>query len=346
MPEEELLRFGKRRRLTRDDHERLNRSTTMPGRPLRPVDEANALSDGSDDTMLGAGSYPMGLPSLTEANTTPYYPPIDARRGSSQPMLLEDESLDADNGVGVHSSLPSTNGVARGARNASSLSRSSSVLQRHGDRVMMTNHVRMNGELHLSARQWLEQGHAVEASQYNRGSSIVPEPVSTVRRRFTIDDQIRDAQALVDRQGRLPASSPSRFAQPLGQGQIALERPVRMFPRGPPMGIPATIFQRAPQTNGDLDDLTQLSAPGQTFQQISQFPPSSPSPRPMSSQQPAAIVRALMSRQGRPERPVLGNANVSLNGGMDGNMNGEASSGEQSDGDTANDEVYQAYLNF
>lgn len=186
----------------------------------------------------------------------------------------------------------------------------------------------------------------MEASQYNRGSSIVPEPVSTVRRRFTIDDQIRDAQALVDRQGRLPASSPSRFAQPLGQGQIALERPVRMFPRGPPMGIPATIFQRAPQTNGDLDDLTQLSAPGQTFQQISQFPPSSPSPRPMSSQQPAAIVRALMSRQGRPERPVLGNANVSLNGGMDGNMNGEASSGEQSDGDTANDEVYQAYLNF
>lgn len=343
----------------------------MPGRPLRLVDEANALSDGSPDITPRNVFLPMGEADFTEANTNPYYPPGDPRRISSQPMLMEDESLDVNNGVGVQSSLPSTNDVARGARNASSLPRSSSGLQRRGDRVIMTNHVQINGEPYLSARQWLEQGHAMEASQSNRSSSIVPEPESTVRRRFTIDDQIRDAQALY-RQRRPPASSPSRFAQPVGQGQIVSERPTRMFPGGPPMRMPPTLFRRPPRTNGRLDNRPRLSVSRQTLQQFSNFPPlspgprtlssqqlsrfpsSSPSPLPLSSQQPGAAVRALTAGQGRLEGPVLGNANESLNGGMNGNtngnmngnMNGEAGSDEQSAGDNANYDLYLAYLHF
>lgn len=337
--EEEIERFGKRRRLTRDDYERLNQSATMPGRPLRLVDEANALSDGGPVINPGDGFFPVGIEDFTEANTNPYYPLRDPRRVSSQPMLLENESLDVNNGVGMQSSLPSTHGVAR---NASSLSRSSGGLQRRGDRVTTTNPVRMNGEPYISARQWLDQGHTMEASHSNRSSSIVPEPESTVRRRFTIDDQIRDAQAFVDRQRRLPASSSSTFSELVGQGQIEPERPPRMFPGGPPLGIPATLFRPAPQTNGDLDNMTRLSVPGQTFQLLSQFPPSNPSPRPLSSQRPGAVARALTSGQGRLEGPVLGDANESLN--VD--MNGEADSGEQSDGDNVNDDFYQAYLNL
>lgn len=189
----------------------------------------------------------------------------------------------------------------------------------------------------------------MEASQSNRSSSIVPEPESTVRRRFTIDDQIRDAQALY-RQRRPPASSPSRFAQPVGQGQIVFERPTRMFPGGPPMRIPPTLFRRAPRTNGHRDNMPRLSVSRQTLQQFSNFPPLSPGPRPLSSQQPGAAVRALTAGQGRLEGPVLGNANESLNGGMNGNtngnMNGEAGSDEQSAGDNANYDLYLAYLNF
>ncbi|KAL4783206.1 hypothetical protein BJX76DRAFT_358253 [Aspergillus varians] len=180
--EEELERFGKRRRLTKDDHERLNTSTAAhPG----AREEGPLEGDVSENLEIRIdGRRPGQQEQAVNENSNP-------SNVYSQSMLLNDELLDLSHRVGDQ-------GPHQGRGSASLLSMHSNSPQPRHEAPTLPCLRSSDQELAIPMRRdglgsmdWVSEERMLEEElqSNNESSSIVLRPVSPVRRRFTIDDQ-------------------------------------------------------------------------------------------------------------------------------------------------------------
>ncbi|KAL2834848.1 hypothetical protein BDW59DRAFT_136702 [Aspergillus cavernicola] len=197
-PQEDLERFGKRRRLTKNDHERLNISK-MPRLSLR--EEIPSEGDIPKNLEIRINGHRLGQHDTGINEETP----LDIV--SSQSMLLDDESLDSNHRFDIRVSLPS-NSATRSASKLSMLSNGSQLcyISDVPDKTNSASDARGNPMHNQDTSEWMDwisDEHMLQGLQSNESSSIIPHAESPVRRRFTIDEQ-----AIADREGRFKFPSP------------------------------------------------------------------------------------------------------------------------------------------
>ncbi|KAL4875616.1 hypothetical protein BJY04DRAFT_223851 [Aspergillus karnatakaensis] len=195
-PQEDLARFGKRRRLTGNDHERIGASTM--GRPrgrefVRP--EGNIPGD----IEIKINGRRVG-----QQNIIPHQQDIPVST-SSQSMLLNESSIGSNQELETLDSLQ--NSVARSESRLSVLSESSYLRELSSapegfQPVLVDEGLPMLPAEPSDSMDWVSEP-VLDPMHSTESSSIIPQPESPVRKRFTIDDQ-----ALADRQGRFMISSP------------------------------------------------------------------------------------------------------------------------------------------
>ncbi|KAL4866791.1 hypothetical protein BDV12DRAFT_198885 [Aspergillus spectabilis] len=194
----DLERFGKRRRLTKNDHERLSTSTTArPG-----GHEEDYLGDDIPENLeIKINGRRIGQ---QDVNTHEEDKPVST---SSQSMLLDENSLGSYSKAETLESVQ--NSAARSASKLSILSDSSYLRESPkapgGSDVFLATQ-RLPIPFHRDASdsmEWVSDEPAFEPMQSTESSSIIPQPEPPVRKRFTIDDQ-----AIADSQGRFMVSPP------------------------------------------------------------------------------------------------------------------------------------------
>ncbi|KAL4915808.1 hypothetical protein BDW62DRAFT_118519 [Aspergillus aurantiobrunneus] len=205
-PEEDLERFGKRRRLTRGDHERLNTSTTMPPRPREEVPLERGVPENLeiriDGRRLGQQDAAVDENENGNENSHP--------NESSQSMLLDEESLGSNRRANTRDSAQRRNSALRKSSRLSILSDDARLDYLSDVSALLGlpfSDPRLPAPMHRdssSSMDWVVEERTLEPQPSSESSSIIPQPESPVRRRFTIDDQ-----AIADRQGRLIVSSPA-----------------------------------------------------------------------------------------------------------------------------------------
>ncbi|KAL4931078.1 uncharacterized protein BDV17DRAFT_20327 [Aspergillus undulatus] len=227
--EEDMQRFGKRRRLTKRDHERLHTDTaTATALPLRhraredtrfegvgghEVHEdleiridgrrlgqqyADIDGDSGGDAVLNGGNQPISQAGIV----------------SSQSMLLDEDSHNSYRGRdGEKTQGANRNNALRGSSGNGLQPDTSEAsfmpdLQLDDQGLPVLLHRNLSGSMETDTELISEGlGCSVEPLQVqsneSTGSSIITHPESPVRRRFTIDDQ-----AVAERQGRfgIPSS--------------------------------------------------------------------------------------------------------------------------------------------
>ncbi|KAL4809935.1 hypothetical protein BDV18DRAFT_156309 [Aspergillus unguis] len=232
-PEEDLEKFGKRRRLTKDDHERLNTnanpSTAILSGP-RATEEGPWNGNGNvlegleiriDGRRLAEQTQPIGM--SMDGSSHDHHNTV-----SSQSMLLDEDLFDepSNQRVGAGSlhhprrdmrSVSERSMISTGPQ-PESLSENPFV---HGSQASNQLHLAQQRRVGSDSMDW-ESDDRIEPQQNTGSSSIVPQPGSPVRRRFTIDEQ-----AIAER-GRFLASSP--VAEPSAKqhryhGQAVQESP-------------------------------------------------------------------------------------------------------------------------
>ncbi|KAL3482227.1 hypothetical protein BJX99DRAFT_84159 [Aspergillus californicus] len=192
-PQEERERFGKRRRLTKKDHERLNTPTfTRPRvrKAMPPEDNIHEkLEIRIDGRRLGQGTVRNQESPLNMI--------------SSRPMLVDEESLDPIHRPKIQDSISSS------SASASKLSMLVNVSQLCyiSDVPGMTDSVSNTKENPIQHGEALDSVDRASEGPMREGQStqnnlIFPQLESPIRRRFTIDEQ-----AVADREGRFTISS-------------------------------------------------------------------------------------------------------------------------------------------
>ncbi|KAL2867291.1 uncharacterized protein BJX67DRAFT_81647 [Aspergillus lucknowensis] len=213
-PREDLERFGKRRRLTKHDHERLNSSTTLQPRCREQILSETDLPEGLEIRING---HRLGQQEtdLHRRTSSPTNDGTSSNFISSQSMLLDHEnSMRSHNGVKAQDSFASTNSTGRSGSKMSMLSNGSQICY-ISDLWGVPDSASARNAVPYQERT--SSGEPMVSLQSPESSSIIPQPESLVRRRFTIDDQ-----AVADREGRFMLSSPmlESPATQLGQGRV------------------------------------------------------------------------------------------------------------------------------
>ncbi|RDW67330.1 uncharacterized protein DSM5745_09196 [Aspergillus mulundensis] len=222
-PQEDLERFGKRRRLTKDDHERLNTSIAVPPRP-RGEAFVGAQADVPENLEIRIDGRRLGerdaMPSQQDAAVNQDSHPSAI---SSQSMLLDRDSPGLNLRLNVENIPRNGNSRSRSTRSASRLS----MLSNDHQLDYLTEIPLMTGRqpdgqgiLHRNlsgSMDWVPEERVLDPRQSNESSLIIPQPESPVRRRFTIDEQ-----AIADSQGKFVVSSPvvERPTTQLWHGQL------------------------------------------------------------------------------------------------------------------------------
>ncbi|KAL4954319.1 hypothetical protein BDW69DRAFT_140807 [Aspergillus filifer] len=325
--EADIERFGKRRRLTMDDHARLNMTRGSP----RIQSHKSRRLEGPGNIYDGNG-IPEGLEIRIDGRRLGQEGRADTDVGTSQSMLLEEESQGSNrtrhlDGTSIHSGAQQLN---------------SSQLPSIPD-LQIDNH----GFSILQPREFSESMEPEPeplVSNESTGSSIIPRTASPVRRRFTIDDQ-----AIADSEGRFdifpPVKRPKagpRIRQSIRyQSQREYEaRSSEAVSPGPGSdlqlmhdqsheGLIRRSFQAALHPESSLDaevrphHLSELSAPKQNHQQTDRsvwsrngepehggsgrtFMPSSPEAVPSMTRQTQPLFGWLpqMHKGPRTQRPI------------------------------------------
>lgn len=272
-PEEELEQFGKRRRLTEDDHARLNTDTsTGTGMPPRPHTREGGSWDGNvpDNMEIRMDGRRLGQQSQNAvANESSQSQSRHNAGVSSQPMLLDEESFGSASGQrGDAGNISQNRNSARSVSGLSILStnpQSDYISENPFMRGPQVDDQGRSAPILLDSMDWVAD-ERMKLQQSNESSSIIPQPESPVRRRFTIDEQ-----AVAERE-RFLASSP--VAEPsanqlLYHGQAVQDSPQarQSFQFGFPEAHMRAPLATSPQRRSMLDirnqwnDMAGLQAP-------------------------------------------------------------------------------------
>ncbi|KAL5336148.1 hypothetical protein BJX70DRAFT_291990 [Aspergillus crustosus] len=218
--QEDLERFGKRRRLTMNDHERLNMSTMARPRGHEGVHLEGIMPENLEIKINGRRIGDNDV-QTNESNK-----PVST---SSQSMLLDENSFCSSHKADALDSPQ--NSAARSASMLSTLS-DSSYLRELSTALGRSNVSSLNQGLSNPAPEDLVHNDfsdlmegvsdqpVLEPMLSTDSSSIMAQPESPVRKRFTIDDQ-----EIANRQGRFMVSSPvprPLASQPLFMNQQIL----------------------------------------------------------------------------------------------------------------------------
>ncbi|KAL4900821.1 hypothetical protein BDW74DRAFT_182406 [Aspergillus multicolor] len=263
-PQEELERFGKRRRLTKDDHERLNSSMAVPPRPRREA-FVGAQADVPENLKIRIDGRRLG-----ERDVGPSQQDGVVNQDShpsaifSQSMLLDRDSSGPTQNLNVENIPRNGNSRSRSTRSASRLSMLSNDPQHDyltEIPFMMGRQSDEQGLLHRAlsgSMDWVPVERGLDPRQPNESSSIIPQTESPIRRRFTIDDQ-----EVADSQGNFMVSSPvaGRPTTQLWQGQLGHQGSPRHCVI-PSLGSPSqTISGFGIQVQRNMDGIVGSPAP-------------------------------------------------------------------------------------
>ncbi|KKK19834.1 hypothetical protein AOCH_006249 [Aspergillus ochraceoroseus] len=234
-PTEEIERFGKRRKLTTGDRQRLR----VPTKPHFKVQKELSSEWGTlDDLEIRINKQPLGVRAKDKDEES------HLKNISSQSMLLDHEESACSNEI---PELRDSWNSRTGARSISKLS----ILSNDSKPCFLSSG-RESSDIVSNTRastptsilrpvKWYPRDSGPQSLWSNGSSSIVPQAKSPVRRRFTIDDQ-----EVADREGRLILSSP------------AGERSTPLVPCEPPRAY-FGFLGRVSETTNDFDRFSNIT---------------------------------------------------------------------------------------